>query len=265
MIKGKIDGQSFVLSTPIIVSDTIDYLSAEFEFSEDWQGLDKWAHFAHRSASRSEDISVVYDVKITDGKIDKSEHLNLGAGMWSLYIHGTQMENGTPTVRITTEEDTFAVLECGLLAGEPLPLTPMSAAERILAMIGDLGKLVSVNKTDIVSALNEIALRTGGSGAAGSAGVTYTPSVSEDGVISWTNNGGLPNPEPVNIMGPRGADGKDGANGKDGKDGVNGNDGEDGADGKTPVKGTDYWTAADKAEMVSDVLAALPTWNGGSY
>ena len=39
----------------------------------------------------------------------------------------------------------------------------------------------------------------------------------------------------------------------------------DGADGKTPVKGTDYWTAADKSAMVSDVLAALPTWNGGSY
>ena len=38
-----------------------------------------------------------------------------------------------------------------------------------------------------------------------------------------------------------------------------------GADGKTPVKGTDYYTAADKAEMVNAVLAALPTWNGGSY
>lgn len=31
-----------------------------------------------------------------------------------------------------------------------------------------------------------------------------------------------------------------------------------GADGKTPIKGTDYWTAADKEEIVSDVLAALP-------
>lgn len=38
-----------------------------------------------------------------------------------------------------------------------------------------------------------------------------------------------------------------------------------GADGKTPVKGTDYWTASDKFEIMSDVLAALPTWNGGSY
>ncbi|MBP3378430.1 MAG: collagen-like protein, partial [Clostridia bacterium] len=198
-------------------------------------------------------------------KIEKGEHLNLTPVIWSVYIHGVRIEQGTVVERITTESDTIAVIECGILEGEPLPLTPLSAAERIMAMIGDLGKLVSVNKTDIVSALNEIALRTGGSGAAGNAGVTYTPSVSEDGVISWTNNGGLSNPEPVNIMGPRGADGKDGANGKDGKDGVNGNDGEDGADGKTPVKGTDYWTAADKAAMVSDVLAALPTWNGGSY
>ena len=35
--------------------------------------------------------------------------------------------------------------------------------------------------------------------------------------------------------------------------------------GDTPVKGTDYWTAADKAEIVNDTLAALPTWNGGGY
>lgn len=39
----------------------------------------------------------------------------------------------------------------------------------------------------------------------------------------------------------------------------------DGADGHTPVKGTDYYTEADKAEMVSLVLTALPTWSGGNY
>jgi hypothetical protein len=32
--------------------------------------------------------------------------------------------------------------------------------------------------------------------------------------------------------------------------------------GYTPVKGTDYWTATDKAEMVSDVLNALPNASG---
>ena len=44
----------------------------------------------------------------------------------------------------------------------------------------------------------------------------------------------------------------------DGEDGKDGAAGLDGADGYTPVKGVDYWTEADKAEMVSDVLAALP-------
>lgn len=35
--------------------------------------------------------------------------------------------------------------------------------------------------------------------------------------------------------------------------------------GDMPVKGTDYWTEADKAEIVADTLAALPTWTGGAY
>ena len=42
-----------------------------------------------------------------------------------------------------------------------------------------------------------------------------------------------------------------------GRDGQDGQDGSDGQDGHTPVKGTDYWTAADQAAMVQDVLDAL--------
>lgn len=41
--------------------------------------------------------------------------------------------------------------------------------------------------------------------------------------------------------------------------------GDTGAPGHTPVKGTDYWTADDQQTIVNDVLAALPTWEGGSY
>lgn len=47
--------------------------------------------------------------------------------------------------------------------------------------------------------------------------------------------------------------------------GLKGDKGDKGADGKTPVKGTDYWTESDKAEIVADTLAALPKWTGGSY
>lgn len=38
-------------------------------------------------------------------------------------------------------------------------------------------------------------------------GYTYTPHVSADGTLAWTNNGGLENPDPVNIMGPEGPQG----------------------------------------------------------
>lgn len=64
-------------------------------------------------------------------------------------------------------------------------------------------------------------------------------------------------------------DGKLKYNGSDvglkGDKGADGANGKDGTNGKTPVKGTDYWTAADKAEIVNDTLAALPKWTGGSY
>ena len=56
-----------------------------------------------------------------------------------------------------------------------------------------------------------------GSVVQGPQGVTFTPTVSSAGVISWTNDGGLPNPDPVNIKGPAG---QDGTNGTDGTDGV---------------------------------------------
>lgn len=46
---------------------------------------------------------------------------------------------------------------------------------------------------------------------------------------------------------------------------VKGPKGDPGQKGDTPTKGVDYFTPADKAEMVSSVLAALPTWNGGAY
>ena len=47
----------------------------------------------------------------------------------------------------------------------------------------------------------------GGGGSSGKDGVTFTPNVSSAGIISWTNNGGLDNPTPVNIKGDPGEKG----------------------------------------------------------
>ncbi len=64
-------------------------------------------------------------------------------------------------------------------------------------------------------------------GLDGENGVTYIPNVSEEGIISWTNDGDLPNPSPINIKGKTGETG------------------EKGQDGYTPVKGVDYFTEDD--------------------
>lgn len=70
---------------------------------------------------------------------------------------------------------------------------------------------------------------------------------------------------PQGPTGPEGPQGPQGETGATGPAGPAGADGAPGKDGKTPVKGTDYFTAADKAELVNDVIAALPTWTGGNY
>lgn len=68
-------------------------------------------------------------------------------------------------------------------------------------------------------------------------GATFIPSVdSESGVISWTNDRGLENPEPVNITGPAGPEGPQGEQ------------------GPAPTKGTDYWTEEDKTAIINEVI-----------
>ena len=63
----------------------------------------------------------------------------------------------------------------------------------------------------------------------------------------------------MNIKGEKGDKGDKGDTGANGKDGING---KDGVDGYTPVKGKDYFTETDKAEIVSSVIEALPVYDG---
>ena len=132
-----------------------------------------------------------------------------------------------------------------------------------------------------------------GGGGTGQNGATFTPSVSPEGVISWTNDKELPNPEPVSIKGDKGdrgpqgeqglqgvkgdkgdkgdkgepgakgEQGEQGPAGADGAEGPQGPQGEPGTPGKTPVKGVDYWTEPDKQEIIREVLEQVPSGGGG--
>lgn len=66
-------------------------------------------------------------------------------------------------------------------------------------------------------------------------------------------------------QGIQGVQGIPGEKGEKGDTGAAGKDGQNGTDGKTPMKGVDYYTDADKAEIVNAVIAALPTAEGASF
>ena len=128
-------------------------------------------------------------------------------------------------------------------------------------------------------------------GFQGPRGYTFVPTVSDEGVISWQNNGNLQNPDPVNINGQPGADGysptasisksgstatisitdKNGTTTAQVSDGQNGANGQDGAPGVgvpsggttgqvlSKASGTDYDTAWIDKNPVVQVSGSTPT------
>lgn len=78
---------------------------------------------------------------------------------------------------------------------------------------------------------------TGATGETGPRGVTFTPMVSSSGVWSCTNDGNLPNPPAVSIMGPQGPKGDTGATGSQGQKGDTGDKGDTGATGPAGPQG----------------------------
>lgn len=99
-------------------------------------------------------------------------------------------------------------------------------------------------------------------------GTTFTPSVSDEGVLSWSNSDGKENPAAVNIKGPKGDKGdpgKDGVDGSPGADGLtptigeNGNWYFDNVDTGKPSRGLqgEKGTAFQYSDFTSEQLAAL--------
>lgn len=127
MLYGEINRQRMKIINEHVVADTIDYLEARFAFSEDWDGLEKWAHFAKDGE--------VYDIRLTDDCVRKEDHLNLSAGIWKVYLHGNEFAGGKVIERITTNAAILKVAPTGTLDGEPFPEMPASVTEQILARL----------------------------------------------------------------------------------------------------------------------------------
>lgn len=103
--------------------------------------------------------------------------------------------------------------------------------------------VITVTLTDGNTATFEV--ENGSKGSKGDKGDSVTvKSVSESTADGGSNVVTFSDGKTVTI--------KNGSKGSDGKDGSNG------ADGYSPVKGTDYWTPADKQEMVNDLENSIP-------
>lgn len=97
--------------------------------------------------------------------------------------------------------------------------------------IGNLENLNTTNKTNLVAAINEAYAGGGGSGGGGGVSPSAKVEETETGAkITITDASGTTVAEI--------------------------------SDGKTPVKGEDYYTEADKEELVAAVIEALPKYDG---
>ena len=96
----------------------------------------------------------------------------------------------------------------------------------VSAEINDEKKLILHYSDEMQDDLGVVVGADGKDGAAGQDGkngTTFTQSVSEDGVLTWENDGSLSNPPPVSI---KGKDGQNGERGERGEQGLKGDRGD---------------------------------------
>lgn len=208
--------------------------TVEFEYSADFDGLTLTAVFTNGKKTvdvlnPDKQCIIPHEVLDTVGTVVK-------VGIYA--VKGNELV--IPTV--------YATIGIVLKGADPSgdvsadPTLPVWA--QLQTLVGDLDDLETDAKNNLVAAINEAA-QTGGGGSASIAMRV------EGGYIQYSTDNGK---TWVNLVAEAELKGNKGDKGDTGADGVNG---KDGTDGHTPVKGTDYWTAADKAEIVEDTKNAI--------
>ncbi|MBS7388202.1 MAG: hypothetical protein KIG30_06500, partial [Eubacteriales bacterium] len=151
MLTGIIRGQRLMLRTPIVVADSINYLTAKFTFDPDWAGRAITAYFVCGDKTIT--------AELTSGEITAEQGINLTAGRWELKLSGIKADS-----RVTAGPVWFDVLPFGAADGE-LPDISLTQYEQLLAKIGDMDELTTADKSSLVAAINEVR-QTGGGGTA---------------------------------------------------------------------------------------------------
>ena len=269
----------------------------EFDFSDVWDGLSKTVVFW---GCKKKDVLNARTIVEVPKEVVEEAGGRLRVGVYGTAYDG---DSAIPTLWC----DLGKIQDAADPSGDSTTNPSLPVWAQILKDIGDLSELQTEAKDNLVNAINQIYAYNAENGA------TFTPHLSADGILSWTNDKGLPNPEPIDLTGPQGEPGSRGngflvypGNESEGEipiseiispdnytlakgDLVLCGDGavsriadfyDEGAmtgtptgithavlnpvgvilmgkDGTTPVRGTDYWTDEDKAEIVDETVAEV--------
>ena len=211
-----------------------EYLQLKFMFAtSDWQDLRKTVYIS--AGSYSLPFELTSDTLMVPTYFTQQKSFNCTL----LGDRGTQL---VPTNVLTVSLDASN----SLWTAQP-PDPENSAYIQLLNSIGDLTALETQDKTSLVYAINELSRRSGAKpGATEEEAAQIAQNKADIERLDANKLDASKLPEVINDALAQAKE-----------------SGEfDGDPGYTPVKGKDYYTEADKAEMVSAVIAALPVYDG---
>lgn len=257
-----------------VVADSRNYLFAVFSFSDDWREVTKTAIFTKEEKS--------YTVLLDENASCLVPWEVLEVGEFYVSVFGGDL--------ITTGSAVVKVLESGYVEGQtPVKPTP-DVYQQIIAMLEDIATS-GVTDEQIERAVEKYLAENPISGVdVAEVQQIVAEYISDNKEELKGDKGDKGDPGTPGNDGMDGTDGTDGKSaydiavahgfvgteaewleslkgepGKDGEPGEPGMDGAPGADGYTPVKGTDYWTADDIAEIQTYIDSQIGGALNGSY
>lgn len=228
--------QTLAISDPEAAEKSVNYLECAFYFlTPDWQGLTKTAFFIGTDGKN-------YSAVIQDGTCVVPWEAIAEPGFLRMSVAGF----GQMSLIITTDIASLRLRDT-IFGGDPSQApSPDQYTQIMQAMTGKVdkdqgaqnaGKILGINDAGQVEPMDN----AGG----GSSDLLWRPSVSESGELSWTQDSSTDPPETVNIMGPQGPTGKDGATGQKGETGATGPAEKDGITPTIGENGNWYLGEAD--------------------